>query len=80
MDKIELAQDRTLKKTRKIKVGEKGNKQVLSAEWMDARARVYIRERKIKNKAWRYARRKKAPQQDIENLKKKLRKTISNHI
>ena len=70
MNKIEIAQERTLKKTRRIKIGNKGKRPVLSAEWMDAQAIVYIRERKIKSKAWRYARRRNAPQQDIDILKK----------
>lgn len=51
MDKIEIAQNRTLKKTRKIKIGNKGKKPVLSAEWMDAPAVVYIRLRKVKSRA-----------------------------
>ena len=37
---------------------------------MDAQAIVYIRERKIKSKAWRFARSRNAPQHDIDILKK----------
>merc|ERR1712030_41272 len=69
MNKIELAQEKTLKKTRKIKIGNKEKKTVLSAEWMDAQAVVYIRERKIKSRVWRFARRRNSPQQDIIILK-----------
>ena len=38
---------------------------MLSAEWMDAQALVHIRMRKTKSRAWRCARRRNAPQQDI---------------
>merc|ERR1712030_149770 len=70
MNKIELAQEKTLKKTRKIKIGNKEKKTVLSVEWMDTQAVVYIRERKIKSRAWRFARGRNAPQHDIEIQKK----------
>ena len=70
MNKTEIAQEKTLKKTRKIKIGNKGKKPFQSAEWMDAQAIVYIRERKIKSRAWRFARRRNAPQHNIDILKK----------
>ena len=69
MKKIELTQERHLKKTRKIRVGMKGKKQILSAVWMDRQAQIYIKLRKMKSRAWRYARRRNAPREEIAILK-----------
>ena len=69
MKKIEITQDRNIRKTRKIRIGRKGNKQILSAEWMDRQALVCIRLRKVKSRAWRYARKRNAPRDEIALLK-----------
>ena len=69
MKKVEIMQDRNLRKTRKIRIGRKGNKQILSAEWMDRQALRCIRLRKIKSRAWRHARKRNAPQDEIALLK-----------
>ena len=70
MNNIELAQEKHLKKTRKIKIGLKRKKQVLSAVWMDKQGQIMIKMRKIKSRAWRYARKKNAPERDISPKKK----------
>ena len=69
MKKIELTQERHLKKTRKIRVGMKGKKLILAAVWIDVHAQIYIKMRKMKSRAWRYARRRNAPREEIALLK-----------
>ena len=71
MTKIEIAQEKHLKKTKKIKIGIKGKKPILSAVWMDKKGQILIKTRRIKNRAWRYARQKKAPGREIQILKRK---------
>ena len=51
MDKIEISQNRTLKRTKKMKIGKKGNKLILAAEWMDNQAILHIKERKNRSRA-----------------------------
>ena len=70
MDKIEISQNRTLKRTIRMKVGRKGNKLVLAAEWIDNQAILYIKERKNRSRAWRCARRMRAPQRVQDALKR----------
>ena len=38
---------------------------------MDRQGQILIKTRRIKNRAWRYARRKKAPEREIQILKRK---------
>ena len=59
MDKIEISQGQTLKRTKRMKVGRSGNKLVVSAEWVDEEVQFYLKERKDKNKEWRQARNRK---------------------
>ena len=47
MNKIKISQSRTLKRTKRMKVGRKENKLILAAEWIDNQAILYIKERKI---------------------------------
>ena len=80
MTKIEIAQEKHLKKTKRIKIGIKGKKPILSAVWMDKKGQILIKTRRIKNRAWRYARRKKAPEREIQILKRKYELQQKGHI
>ena len=57
-------------KVKKIQIGPK-EKEVLTAPWMDRKGRSMIRLRRIKNRAWRRARKKNAPQRVQQLLKRK---------
>ena len=54
-----------------MKVGRRGNRLILAAEWIDNQAILYITEMRNRNKAWKYARKKNAPQEIQEALKKR---------
>jgi len=52
-----------------MKVGKRGIKLVVAAEWVDEEVQFYIKDRKDNNKDWRQTRNKKAPQ-DIQDFLK----------
>ena len=54
MDKIEIAQDRTLKAQKKMRTCMNGGERVVAAEWVNDEVQSYLKERK--NKIWREAR------------------------
>ena len=68
---IVVAQEKHLKRTRKIKIGVKGKDTILSAPWMDRKGQMLIKLRKIKSRAWRHARKKNAPQREQTLLKRR---------
>ena len=68
---ISVTQEKHLKKSKKIQIGEKEKEEVLAAPWMDRKGRSMIRLRRIKNRAWRRARKKNAPQRIQQLLKRK---------
>lgn len=45
MENIKIAQDRTLKKMKRIRVGRRGDEKVQAAEWVDEELRDNIRKR-----------------------------------
>ena len=52
---IVIAQERHLKRTRKIQIGKQGKEVILSAPWMDRKGQMLIKLRKLKSRAWRHA-------------------------
>merc|ERR1711888_348628 len=60
-----------LKKTSKIQIGKKGKEEVLAAPWMNRKGRYLIKLRKIKNRAWRKARKMNATRRVLYILKRK---------
>ena len=49
----------------------KGKDTILSAPWMDRKGQMLIKLRKIKSRAWRYARKKNAPKREQRLLKRR---------
>ena len=70
---ILVTQEKHLKKSKKIQIGAKEKEEVLTAPWMDRKGRSMIRLRRIKNRAWRRARKKNAPQRVQQLLKRKYK-------
>ena len=48
---ISVTQEKHLKKSKKIQIGEKEKEEILAAPWMDRKGRSMIRLRRIKNRA-----------------------------
>ena len=70
-----------MKRTKKVPIGNKGKEEIIAAPWMDRRGIMLIRLRKIKNRTWRRAREKNAPQREQRILKRKyeLQKRITSN-
>merc|ERR1712030_229243 len=68
---ISVTQEKYLKKSKKIQIGAKEKEEVLTAPWMDRKGRSMIRLRRIKNRVWKRARKKNAPQRVQQLLKRK---------
>merc|ERR1712121_367877 len=66
---ILVTQERHLRKSKKIQIGEKEKEEILTAPWMDRKGRSMIRLRRLKNRAWRRARKTHAPQRVQQLLK-----------
>ena len=73
MDKIEIAQSRTLKRQRKVKIGRKEGKLVVAAAWVDHDVQSYLKDIRNKNKDWRQARNRKEPQDVLDELEKRYK-------
>ena len=74
MDKIETAQDRTLKLRKKMRVGSDNNGPVVVAEWVDEEMQASLKKRKMKNKKWRRARREEKPKEELDRLEEEYKK------
>ena len=44
MNKIEILQNRTLRRQKKIKIGINNEKQIVAAEWVDDEVQAYLKE------------------------------------
>ena len=56
MNKIEIAQNRTLKRQKRMKMGLNNEEPIVAAEWVDEEIQSYLKERRKKSKIWRKAR------------------------
>ena len=74
MDKIETAQDRTLKLRKKMRVGSDNNGPVVVAEWVDEEIQASLKERKRNNKKWRRARREEKTKEELDRLEEEYKK------
>merc|ERR1711874_386780 len=68
INKIEIAQDRTLKVQKKMRTGINNREQIVAAEWVHDEMQAYVKERKTRNKTWRKARRDSKPLETLERL------------
>ena len=73
LNKIEIAQDRTLKVQKKMGTGINEGERILAAEWVDDEVQAYLKERKTKNKMWWKARRDNKPQETLERLEEEYK-------
>ena len=68
MEKIKIAQERTLKRKKRIRVGRRGEEKVQAAEWVDEELRDNIRKRSKLSRRWRLARKRKEPEEDVKRF------------
>ena len=61
MEKIKTSQNRNLKRSKRVRVGSRGNMKVAAAEWVDLKLIYNIKERSKLSRRWRIARNKKDP-------------------
>merc|ERR1711895_1927 len=82
MDKVEIAQDRKLKKQKRIKIGRLEDKYIKSAAWMTEEIIISQKIRKILNAKWREARKANKSEEEIKNLEKdyKVRQRITSKM
>ena len=72
MEKIKIAQDKTLKKKKRIRVGKREEK-IQAAEWVGEELRDNIRKRSKLSRRWRMARKRKEPEQDVKRFEKEYK-------
>ena len=68
---IMVAQEKHLKRSKKIQIGKKGKEDIVAAPWMDKKGIRLIKLRQVKSRTWRRARKKNAPQRELRLLKRK---------
>merc|ERR1711874_899710 len=74
MDKMKNTLNSTLKRRKKIKLGNKKNRKILAAEWVDEELISNIKLRSQYSREWRYARKNKSPPDIIEQCKNRYQK------
>merc|ERR1712030_204859 len=82
MDRVEIAQDRKLKKRKRIKIGRLEDKYIKSAAWMTEEIIISQKIRKIMSAKWREARKLNKSEEEIRNLEKdyKVRQIITSKM
>ena len=53
MEKIKIAQNKTLKKKKRIRIGRKGEEKIQAAEWVDEELRDNIKKRSRLSRRWK---------------------------
>ena len=74
MDKLKNTLNSTLRKRKKIKLGNKNNNKILAAEWVDEELIRNIKLRTHYSREWRIARKNKSPPEVIEQCKSRYLK------
>ena len=74
MDKMKNTLNSTLKRRKKIKLGNKNNSKILAAVWVDEELIRNIKLRSHFSRKWRYARKNKSPPEVIEQCKNRYLK------
>ena len=80
---IMVTQERHLKRSKKIQIGKKGKEEIIAAPWIDRKGKRLIELRQVKNRTWRRARKKNAPQRELRLLKRKYemqKRLTSNYL
>ena len=73
MEKIKTSQNRILKKSKRVRVGSRGNMKVAAAEWVDLELIDNIKERSKLSRRWRIARKEGKPQEILEVYEKEYK-------
>ena len=71
MGKMKYTLNSTIRKKKRIKVGGRGKKTILAAEWVDAELISNIKLRTSYSRQWRLARKSKQPEEVIEECKRR---------
>ena len=71
MGKIKYTLNSTMRKKKRIKVGGRGKKTILAAEWVDAEMISNIKLRTSYSRQWRLARKNKQSEEVIEECKRR---------
>ena len=71
MKKMKMTLDSVLKRKKRIKLGRKGKKTILAAEWVDQELIENIKLRSRLSRNWRYARKNNLTEEIQEECKKK---------
>ena len=74
MDKLKSTLNSTMRRRKKIKLGNKNNMKLLAAEWVDDELIGNIKLRSQYSREWRYARKNKCPPNIIEQCKNRYLK------
>ena len=71
MNKIKTTLNSTMRKKKRVKVGRKGKKTILAAEWVDSELRSNISLRSKYSRQWRLARKNEESEEVIEKCRKR---------
>ena len=74
MDKLKSTLNSTMRRRKKIKLGNRNNVKLLAAEWVDDELIGNIKLRSQYSREWRYARKNKSPPNIIEQCKNRYLK------
>ena len=66
MKKTKTSQNKILKKSKRIRIGSRGNRRVAAAEWVDIELIDNIKERSKLSRRWRIARKEGKPQEILD--------------
>merc|ERR1711874_760655 len=73
MEKIKTSQNKILKRSKRIRIGSRGNMKVSAAEWVDLELIDNIKERSMLSRRWRIARKERKPQETLELYEKEYK-------
>ena len=73
MKNIKISQEKVLKKSKRIKVGKKGDIRIAATEWVDEELIENIKIRGKLSRRWRTARKKGEPQEILNNYEKEYK-------
>ena len=69
MNKLKTTLNSTMRKKKRVKIGRRGKKTILAAEWVDSELLSNISLRSYYSRQWRIARRNKKSEEEIERCK-----------
>ena len=73
MKKIKTFQNKILKKSKRIRIGSRGNRRIAAAEWVDIELIDNIKERSRLSRRWRIVRKEGKPQELQARMKESIK-------